>query len=73
MEGICVGDIFCVATGLLLYTSNYEEYLALVLCASRMAKTCETFLLVHRKMFLLVHRKLMKWEVRNHSKTQPLK
>lgn len=65
MEGICVGDIFCVATGLLLYTSNYEEYLALVLCASGMAKTCETFLLVHRK--------LMKWKVQNHSKTQPLK
>lgn len=60
-----MGDIFCVATGLLLYTSNYEEYLALLLCASRMAKTCETFLLVHRK--------LMKWEVQNHSKTQPLK
>ena len=53
-----------MVTGLLSYSSYYEEYLALVLCASRMAKTWEKFLLVHRK--------LMKWKVQNHSKTKLL-
>ena len=53
-----------MVTGLLSYSSYYEEYLALVLCASRMAKTWEKFLLVRRK--------LMKWKVQNHSKTKLL-
>lgn len=52
--------------GNLLYgnTSYYEEYLALVLRASRLAKSWEKFLLVHRK--------LMKWKMQNHSKTNLL-
>jgi len=61
MEGV-VWEIFCMATGLLLYTSYYEEYL--VLHASRMAATWEKFLLVHGK--------LMACSVQNHSRTKPM-
>lgn len=55
-----------VCMGNLLYgnTSYYEEYLALVLRASRLAKSWEKFLLVHGK--------LMKWKMQNHSKTNLL-
>lgn len=61
---MCVWEIVYMVTELLLYTSYYKEYLALVLCAGRMAKTWEKFPVFHRK--------LMKWEVQIHSKTKLL-